>query len=592
MCGLFGHIDNKGIDATQCHSALNTLIHRGPDQMGEYVERNIFIGHRRLSILDLSENGRQPMDSPKTVISINGEIYNYQVLRKELESKYAFKSHSDSEVVLYGYEEWGLETLLNKIDGMYALVIYDKKNNLVHLAKDRYGIKPLYYFSGKGKFSWASELKAITRHIGEDQLSIDYTAVYDYLTYLYIPTPKTLYKDVYKLPPAHVLSIDITTGKHSVKPYWNLNVGKSVMPLDETAEKVRELISASVKEQLVSDVPVGFFLSGGIDSSIVVSTASQFKQQSNTYSIGFEELSQNETQYARIVADLFKTNHHVKVLDKSRAIELVSRMKEWYDEPYADTSALPSYKVSVLAKEQSTVVLTGDGGDELFGGYDWYTRFIQYKKQRIPFLSFLKQPLSKIRNQYSNSLAGRVANHLEYRIYNDLELYTKLLGGLLKHEKSKFRKQWQIPDDYNDYWYFEKFYKPDLSPLKRLQYLDFHTYLHDDIFTKVDRVSMAASLECRVPFMKKELVELAFSLPESVLYFEGELKGLLKHAYRDILPSEILKRKKRGFNIPLKQWEKAFLNESQSPQELILEQFDLNGEAGSLAGKKTVVEAA
>ncbi|MES2679800.1 MAG: asparagine synthase (glutamine-hydrolyzing) [Bacteroidota bacterium] len=577
MCGIFGHIDNKGPDTALCHASLNTLTHRGPDQMGEYFDEHIFLGHRRLSILDLSENGRQPMDSGQTVISINGEIYNYQALKKELQTKYTFKSHSDSEVVLFGYEEWGLETLLNKIDGMYAIVIYDKLKQVVHLAKDRYGIKPLYYTNRNNTFSWASELKAIVMHAGEEHLDIDYTAVYDYLTYLYIPTPKTLYKDIFKLPPAHVLSYDIASGIHKIKKYWDLPVSENKITEQEAAEKVTALISNSVKEQLISDVPVGFFLSGGIDSSIVVSAASEFKKDAHTYSIGFEEPSQNETQYAKIVADLFKTHHHIKLLKRSDASKMIQRMKIWYDEPYADTSALPSYQVSALAKEKSTVVLTGDGGDELFGGYDWYTRFNKYKNQRLPLLSFLKGPLTTIRNRYSDSFAGRVADQLENRVCNDLELYAKLLGGLLKHEKTKYRKQWGIPDDYNDYWYFEKFYKPDLGPMKKLQYLDFHTYLHDDIFTKVDRVSMAASLECRVPFMKKELVEFAFSLPEDILYAGGNLKGLLKIAYKNILPHEILSRKKRGFNIPLKQWDKTFLNDSNSPQEFILQQFDLTG---------------
>jgi asparagine synthase (glutamine-hydrolysing) len=577
MCGIFGHIDTQGLNPRLCHVSLNTLTHRGPDQMGEYFDEHIFLGHRRLSILDLSENGRQPMDSGQTVICINGEIYNYQALKKELQPKYTFKSHSDSEVVLYGYEEWGLETLLSKIDGMYAIVIYDKQKQVVHLAKDRYGVKPLYYNNRGNTFSWASELKALTRHAGEAHLEIDYTAVYDYLTYLYIPTPKTLYKDIFKLPPAHFLTYDIASGQHKIKKYWHLSVSENKLTTREASESVVALISASVKEQLISDVPVGFFLSGGIDSSIVVSAASEFKKDAHTYSIGFEESTQDESQYAKIVADLFKTQHHIELLKRSDASRMIQRMKIWYDEPYADTSALPSYQVSALAKEKSTVVLTGDGGDELFGGYDWYTRFNKYKSQRLPLVSFLKSPVSKFRTRFSNTIAGRIADQLEYRMCNDLELYTKLLGGLLKHEKTKYRKQWGIPDDYNDYWYFEKFYRRDLGPMKRLQYLDFHTYLHDDIFTKVDRVSMAASLECRVPFMKKELVEFAFSLPEATLYEGGHLKGLLKTAYRDILPPEILLRKKRGFNIPLKQWDKTFLNDCNSPQEFILRQFDLTG---------------
>ncbi len=577
MCGIFGHINNSVIDLDGCRKALTTLTHRGPDQAGEYTTDAIFIGHRRLSILDLSENGRQPMFSESTVITINGEIYNYPALKSELQKKHRFKSNSDSEIVLYGYEEWGLELLLEKMDGMYALVIYDKKRQQLHLAKDRYGIKPLYYTHSSEGFTWASELKAIVNLIGENNLQVDHTALFDFLTYLYIPTPKTLYKDVCKLPPAHFLTYDLSRRLVSIKAYWKLEVKSSQISLSEASAQVKQLISSSVNEQLISDVPVGFFLSGGIDSSIVVAAASSLSKDVHTYSIGFDVESHNETDFAKVIADLFKTHHNEKILHREEASNLVENIKGWYDEPFADTSAIPSYLVSAFAKKSATVVLTGDGGDELFGGYDWYLRFQKYKKSHLSFLSFLKKPISKIKQTNVYSLLGRLANQFEYRICDDMELYAKLLGGLLKHEKSNYRKLWNIPADYDDYWYFNKFYRADLGSLKRLQYLDFHTYLHDDIFTKVDRVSMSVSLECRVPFMKKELVEFAFSLPEKILYCDNELKGLLKVAYKNILPQEILFRKKRGFNIPLKQWNKDFLKKDKNQQEFILRLFELIG---------------
>lgn len=577
MCGIFGNINKKGIDKHLSRIALNTLVHRGPDQKGEYAENSVYIGHRRLSILDLSENGKQPMESENTAITVNGEIYNFSALKSKLHQKYQFKSSSDSEVILYGYEEWGLEGLLERIDGMYAIAIYDKKKQLIHLVRDRYGIKPLYYSLKSDIFCWASELKAIKTFFSEESLRVDFTAVYDYLTYLYIPTPKTLYNDVYKLLPAHYLTYDPPNSKIHVNKYWELPVQERQISLNEAAEQVINLISKSVHAQMVSDVPVGFFLSGGIDSSIVVASASQFSNLINTYSIGFDVASHNETQYARVVADAFKTNHQEKILSIFATNKLFDKFVNWYDEPYADTSAFPSYLVSEFAKQESTVVLTGDGGDELFGGYDWYNRFYFYKQRRLPALNFLKVFASKIKQRSRYSLIGRIANQLEYRLCNDLELYAKLLGGLLKHEKKHYAKEWGIPADYNDYWYFEKYFREDLTPKKRLQYLDFHTYLPDDIFVKVDRVSMSVSLECRVPFMDRELVEFAFSLPENIIYAGGQLKAFLRYAYKDLLPDTILNRDKRGFNIPLKQWGKEFLIGNYSQQEKILGMFNLNG---------------
>ena len=271
MCGIFGNINKNEINLNFSRRALNKLIHRGPDQQGEYITKNLYMGHRRLSILDLSENGKQPMESDNTVITVNGEIYNFKELKSELTQKYHFKSSSDSEVILYGYEEWGLEGLLERIDGMYAIAIYDKKNRLLHLARDRYGIKPLYYSKANGSFCWASELKAIKTFSGEENLSIDYTAVYDYLTYLYIPTPKTLYCDVYKLSPAHYLTYDINEFKIYVSKYWELPVQERKINLNDASHQIKDLVSKSVHSQMVSDVPVGFFLSGGIDSSVIVS---------------------------------------------------------------------------------------------------------------------------------------------------------------------------------------------------------------------------------------------------------------------------------------------------------------------------------
>jgi asparagine synthase (glutamine-hydrolysing) len=573
MCGIFGSAEQTNINIFKNRASLETMKHRGPDQQGEIFDEMVYMGHQRLSILDLSENGRQPMVSEQVVITVNGEIYNFQSLKIELQNKYIFKSTSDSEVILYGYSEWGIDGLLERIDGMYSIVIYDKKKRLIFLIRDRYGIKPLYYSSLNTSFSWASELKAIEKYYEHYSLSIDYTAIYDYLTYLYIPTPKTVFNKVFKLEPGSYLEFDLKNFHFKIKKYWTLPCCDTDTDINSAAARVKDLISKSVSSQMISDVPLGFFLSGGIDSSIIVATASQFSKQIHSYSIGFDVAAHNETQYSRQIAELFKTRHSEKILDIKSADSLAFRIKNWYDEPFADTSSIPTYLVSEFAKNSSTVVLTGDGGDELFGGYDWYERYFDYRKKHIACPDSIKCLCSLIKKRNRYSLVGRMANQIEYRMLSGYELYCKLLGGLLPAEKNKYKKDWNIPSDYDDFWYFKKFYKPELNPKKRFQYLDFHTYLHDDIFTKVDRVSMSVALECRVPFMNRELVEFAFSLPENIIYYNNQKKGLLKYAYKDILPENILYRTKRGFNIPLSSWNNKFLKDASTQQERILNLF-------------------
>lgn len=574
MCGIFGHtIINKESDIEKSRLALNTLSHRGPDQWNDWQNDKVYSGQRRLSILDLSENGKQPMINPdqSTVITVNGEIYNFQGLREELKGKYHFKSNSDSEVVLLGYDEWGIEELLHRLDGMYAGSIYDVSKNKLYLFRDRVGIKPLYYSFINGQLAWSSELKAITKLLGEENLEVDKTAVYDYLTYGYIPAPKSLYKGIYKLLPAQYLEFSIENQSLSTHTYWELKCSEIKITREEASEQVKKLIRKSVAEQMISDVPVGFFLSGGIDSSIVSFEGSKCSGTIQTYTIGFDDPKHDESQFAKQIADLIKSNHHQQVLDLNITMNLFENLKSWYDEPFADTSAFPSYMVSKFAKQSSTVVLTGDGGDEVFGGYKWYSKFKQFAEKRS-FIYPLIYPLVGMASSIFPSTklikAKRRISMLCQK--DDLALYAKLLGGLIKEEKVIFAKKWNIPADYDDYWHFRKYYKPELPVFTRLQYMDFHTYMPDDIFTKVDRVSMAVSLEARVPLLSKEIIEFSFSLPENIRILNGELKGLLKFAYKNDLPQEILYRKKRGFSIPLRVWGKQFLEQFGTKEELIL----------------------
>lgn len=571
MCGIFGFSGFKNADLARARGALDMLTHRGPDQWNEFYDEAVYLGHRRLSIIDLSENGKQPMtnEAASVWVTVNGEIYNFQDLRAQLQSKYHFVSKSDSEVVVHGYSEWGLKGLLDRMDGMYAICIYDKVINKIFLVRDRVGIKPLYYSLQGKQLVWASELKSIREFFGEKNLEVDYTAVYDFLTYQYVPAPKSLFRNIFKLEPAHLIEYDINTNKHTSQRYWQLKTEeREEIDSPRAEQEVYRLLKKSITEQMVSDVPVGFFLSGGMDSSTVVALAHEQNNNITTFTIGFANDPNDETQYAKMVADKFKTNHISRTLDGAATAALFPRIKEWYDEPFGDISCFPTYLVSKVSKEFATVVLTGDGGDELFGGYKWYTAFQLISKYNLRALRFLRPLLNPF--LYRSDAIGKLSKKMEWLLLSELELYTRLMGGLIREEKETFKKQWSIPADYDDYWYFRKYLRSDLPLIKRLQYLDFHTYLPDDILTKVDRVSMAVSLECRVPFLSKELIEYVFSLPQQVVLPNGRLKGLMKKAFAQLLPQVILDRDKRGFSPPIQFWRKELYQQHKTRHYKIL----------------------
>ncbi|MFA0491377.1 asparagine synthase (glutamine-hydrolyzing) [Vibrio splendidus] len=576
MCGIFGYTNFDNRELERARISLQKLRHRGPDQWNDYFDDKIYIGHQRLSILDLSEDGSQPMisDNQDVIIAINGEIYNFQKLKEELNSKYIFKSCSDSEVVLHGYIEWGIDGLLDKIDGMYAISIYDKRVGELYLVRDRTGIKPLYYSRINNQVSWGSELKALQSFYCNYDLEYDYTAFYDFLTYLYIPTPKTMYKNVYKLEPGHYLKVDLSSNEVVNINYWTLEINKCDDDLELAKEKIRNLVEESINEQMVADVPVGFFLSGGMDSSTVVAIASLHHTNLNTFSIGFTDKKHDETHFAELIANKYNTEHDSKILSQEETSNMFYKIKEWYDEPFGDTSCFPTFLVSDFAKAKSTVVLTGDGGDEIFGGYNWYREFerIKVNKFKVPMPKIFKSLVGSLKTKQGK--IGSAARKFEVEfLLDDLEVYCKLMGGMLKDEKSMYKESWGIDDEYDDYWYFRKFYREDLDLYTRLQFLDFHTYLHDAILTKVDRVSMAVSLECRVPFLKRELIDYSFSLNDDIRIHNGELKGIMKEAFGDLLPREIIDRDKKGFNIPTKTWHDIF--KGKRKQEKILEEFNI-----------------
>ncbi len=591
MCGIFGLASLAGgplslPERRRAEASLHTLAHRGPDQWGSWEKDTLYLGHRRLSILDLTDSGRQPMHSPggSTAVAVNGEIYNYRDLRRELGTG-SFLSGSDSEVVLHGYEAWGLEKLLDRLDGMYALAIVDWDRRLLHLARDRAGIKPLYYAGTETRMVWASELKAIVHFLGEADLELDFTALYDFLTYGYVPAPKTAYQGVFKLPPASVLTQRLDASLQSPRRYWHLPLPGPQGQCDEGAllHEVRERMGRSVEEQLVSDVPVGFFLSGGIDSSIVVTEAAKAHPEPRSFSIGFDHTEHDETFFANLLAEEKGVRHKVRILDRSALGGIEERMRSWYDEPFADTSALPTYHVCAFARGEVTVALSGDGGDELFGGYRWYESHARLRSRQrrlrpvLParFFQRLRRP-----ERLARSLRGRYGR---LSLYDPLELYGALLGGLAREEKEPWKARWNIPGDYDDYWFFRQHWKPELGQLRSLQFLDFHTYLPEDILTKVDRVSMAVSLEVRVPFLSRSLMELAFSLPESLTFRGGRLKGGLKDAYRNELPAPILERDKQGFSIPAQSWQSRMHPGTTLPEALLQSWLAGSGARGNFS---------
>jgi asparagine synthase (glutamine-hydrolysing) len=551
VCGFIGGTDPEWNYA----AALKSIAHRGPDAGELRLEGPVKVGFRRLSIIDLRPAANQPMLAPDGAswIVFNGEIYGYRELRAELgKLGHRFRTDSDTEVALLAYLQWG-EGFLDRIDGMFAIALWDAADGALRLYRDRAGIKPLYYFYDGRRFAFASELKALEHALPAAELEVDATACYDFLGYRYVPAPKTLYKRCYKLPPAHGVLYRPDNGRLSApRRYWSLPIPETprAPPLEACCEELRALVAESVDEQMIADVPLGFFLSGGVDSSVVVAAASGSGRRISTFAIGFDSDEASETPYAREVAELFHTDHHERILSQTHAQALLPSLKTWFDEPFADESSMPTYLVSAAARELVTVVLTGDGGDEVFGGYRTYPRYARYARwptwpasmERITYA--LRRPFPRRHG------VSRLLTLLETAFSDGPRLWAKLMGGLSTAAKGSYARELGIPRDYDDWWHYREHWRDDLPLRTRLQYVDFHTFLPGLVLTKVDRTSMAVSLEARVPLLARRIVEFAFSLSEQLRFHGEEPKGLLRHAYRGILPDRILDRRKKGFGIP------------------------------------------
>ena len=535
-----------------------SLRHRGPDDAGVYIDGPVGLAHQRLSILDLSAAGHQPMCNEDGTVWIvfNGEIYNFQELRRSLESSHTLKSRTDTEVILHLYEDYGTQCI-SLLRGMFAFAIWDQRSRRLVLARDRLGKKPLFYAANEQGLTFASELKALI--VGRDMPAIDPLAVHHYLTFQYIPTPQTIFQGVRKLPPGHFAVYE--NGKLSESAYWSLNYDQKgpLRSEQDYQEELQSLLTEAVRLRLVSDVPLGAFLSGGVDSSSVVAIMSRLMTEPvKTFSIGFKEDQYNELPYARQIAERFGTEHHEFMVEPT-ALEILPTLVRVYDEPYADSSAIPTYYVSQLSRQHVTVILNGDGGDELFAGYPrynfdplqrWSARYLPGSREVLGRLVLSCIPpvrgLRRARGLAQRALAPFSRTYL-YRIcYFPPEaktlLYTEEFNETVAgHDSASLLDRW-----------FEEAEAQEL--LDQLLSVDTRTYLPDDLLVKVDRASMAHSLEARSPFLDHKLVEFAAALPVSLKLHHGETKRLLKRAMRRTLPDEILDRPKMGFGVPIDRW--------------------------------------
>lgn len=568
MCGIVGMFDlweKSQIDGDLLARMNQTQYHRGPDEGGLHREPGVGLGHRRLSIIDLS-SGQQPLanEDGSVIVVYNGEIYNYPALTEELVQKgHVFRTHCDTEVIVHAWEEWG-KACVDRFRGMFAFALWDRQRETLFLARDRLGIKPLHYaMLSDGQFIFASEIKAILAHPSVPK-EIDPKAMEDYFAYGYIPDPKTIYRAVHKLPPGHVLTLK--RGARSVKPekYWDVSF-RSSAPLNE-AEAAEELIARlqeAIKIRLVAEVPLGAFLSGGVDSSAVVALMAQLSDQPvNTCSISFGAPGFNEAHYAARVAERYRTNHQIKQVDPDD-FDLIDRLAGIYDEPFADNSAMPTYRVCELARQKVTVALSGDGGDENFAGYRRYRWHLYEETCRSLLPARLRHPLF-----------GALGKLYPKADWAPKVLRAKTTFEALAREPlaGYFNNSAVINDTIRQRLYSEPFKRslkgyhalqvlqaharqaPADHPLSQVQYLDLKTYLAGDILTKVDRASMAHSLEVRVPILDHLLVEWVAGLPPEMKLKGREGKYLFKKALRPHLPDEILYRSKMGFSIPMAHW--------------------------------------
>lgn len=581
MCGIAGKISfsSKSISPQEIEKMTDAIKHRGPDDSGSYVSPNqkVGLGHRRLAIIDLSPLGHQPMRYlDRYEIVFNGEIYNFQEKRDALEKEGSvFTSHSDTEVILALYDKYR-EKCLDHLRGMFAFAIYDEKKNTLFAARDRVGKKPFKYYQDENVFLFGSELKTILTQ-PEYHREPDYTAIHHYLTLQYVPAPLTGFKGIKKLEPAHYFLLDLNTKKFQKERYWKLDYShKLQLPESEWKTRIINKLDESTRLRMISDVPLGAFLSGGVDSSAIVAMMARHSSKPiKTFSVGFKEEKYNELPYAKRVAETFKTDH-TEFIVEPHAIDVLPLLVHHYEEPFADSSALPTYYVSKLTRDHVTVALNGDGGDENFGGYSRYSAFQ---------ISLLCDRLSFLHKNIGTPLAKFAANTIQNTFFDRIHRFSRSLSEDYRKRYMDYTSYFTNPqkaqlytDEFKQKVWEENTYdliaqKFDQSGssnrTEQAVFADFNTYLPDDLMVKVDIASMAVALEGRSPFLDHEMLELSAQIP-----FHLKIKGLnnkkyiLKEALRGIVPDEVMFRPKMGFGIPIADWFRNELKEYASEKLL------------------------
>ena len=581
MCGIAGIIDFKGkmILKSEIEAMCSVMTHRGPDAFGIYLNRNVGLGHRRLSIIDLSESANQPMPNEDRSIWLvsNGEIYNFLELREELSRKHhRFKSKSDSEVVIHGYEEWG-EGIFSRLDGMFALVILDEKNRKIFLAKDRFGKKPLFYYHTGSRLIFASDIKAILKAMSSTP-GISVEAIDCYLRYLYVPEMHSIFEGVEKVPAGCFVEFDFN-GNMKGHQYWNisyletLDIGKENNYIEIIDEKLKQ----AVRKRLISDVPLGVLLSGGVDSSLITAIVALMSGgKVNSFSVVFTDKKYDERKYSRMVAKQFSTDHTELEVRVEDIIEILPKLVWHYGEPFADSSAIPSYFIFRELKKHITVVLTGDGGDEIFGGYLGVRAFYFLNLYRLLIPHFVRDKiiyrmLGKMNEHFELIWKGDKIRHLiKFAHYGSVEpeeayRLSKCSGWLGYRNKlytDKFLDRLNRKQHDPNHLYEALFTQAEgKSDIEKLLYSDIKSRLASDFLVKIDVASMANSVEARSPFLDAELAEFVAQIPVSMLVKRGVQKYLLKKLASKYLPNDLIYRKKMGFSIPIEKWTREDLKD-------------------------------
>lgn len=573
MCGITGFIDlKKESHARILEKMTNSMYHRGPDGTGTELfndnDAQIGLGHRRLAIIDLSETGHQPMRFQQWWVSFNGEIYNYTELKNELIILgHLFTGNSDTEVILHAYAQWG-KHCLNKFIGMFAFAIYDTQSKKLFCARDRAGVKPFFYYFHNDLFLVASELKAFHEH-PRFVKKLNLPAVSAFMQYGNVPTPHCIFEYCHKLSPGHYLEFSISDKKIEIQAYWNVydayNQPKTKLSFEDAKKQTENMLQSACEYRMVSDVPVGVFLSGGYDSACVTSLLQQNRTEKlKTFTIAVPDIGLNEAPYAKDVARHLGTDHTEITCTQKDAIDLIPNLPFYYDEPFADSSAIPTTLVSLMARKHVTVALSADAGDEVFAGYNRYDYLMRFgkKMEQIPgvvrktaaglmeLIPSERIPVLKNKYNFHNryeKLKGILRNPSSEQIMLSLsQQYTteQVKEVLQVHQTAQLKTSYASNELKKEYF----------SPLAYMMAIDYQTYLLDDILQKVDRATMTASLEGREPFLDHRVIEWAATLPDDYKYHRGEKKFILKEIVHQYIPKELMDRPKMGFAIPIAQW--------------------------------------